>query len=127
MATKEDYEIGQLPKEDRFFTNSEIRVMTGYSSCNLTRLCKKLRIYPERVLVNSRYVKQYSYSQMRRLMDYKLDHEKKETAPKYDESHLSTEELFKLHPLVRDPEFLKLEYFPNPTPCCFAEIDSWVV
>jgi hypothetical protein len=28
------------------------------------------------------------------------------------------------HPLVTDPRFLKLSYFPETTPACFSEVDE---
>lgn len=45
----------------------------------------------------------------------------------FDESKLSLEELFKRHPLVTNPAFFKVDYFPNVTPASFDKIDSWVV
>ena len=45
------------------------------------------------------------------------------TAKKKSAEELYYDKMFKLHPLVKDKKFFNVNYFPDPTPWCFQDMD----
>jgi hypothetical protein len=118
MNTKE-YEVTQIPDRETYFTTKEVAVITGCAFSSVGNLAKKANLKPLiRKTSNSRCAF-WSYRQMRIIQE--LFGRRKVSGQEKPVIINIKEEKMEEHPLVTDPKFLNLSYFPDVTPKCFEE------
>lgn len=138
-VTAKNYYINQLgktaPVEERIFTVNEIANICGCSTNNILVIekkigCNYIRHKPTHSggsfcdITYSDYLKIKAYCEERKRIkeSYRLAKEKK-IQEKIRKEESSLEEMKRLHPLVTDERFFKLEFFPDIVPICFKEMD----
>ena len=121
MNIREKWDYTQKPENGREFTFEEMANALDITKSKLYGLIDKLDL-------DSRYEKNahgrktlvFTYEAFRQCAE---ELERKEAAEKEKKVKPSYEASQAEHPLVTDPRFLKLSYFPNIIPACFEEAE----
>lgn len=119
------------PKQERIFTVNEISNLVGYTPNQIRVFARKMKIGKRhKPLVEGGPCFDFTYSDY--LIIKKYVEERKAIKEKFQQLNLAKikskeetlQELKKLHPLVTDERFFKLEFFPDVMPECFKEMEE---
>ena len=122
LNIREKWVYTQRPENERKFLASdmanalEVTLPTFYSL--MKSLDLERRIQRDK---RGRNVSYFTHDALKRCEEELKRRESEKTAtPKKQETTADAAE----HPLVKDPRFLKLSYFPDVTPACFEECEE---
>lgn len=119
------------PKQEKIFTVNEISNLVDYTPNAVCQIAKKLNVgLKHKPLVKGGSCYDFTYSDYLAIKKY-VD-ERKAIKEKFQQLNLAKikskeetlQELKKLHPLVTDEKFFKLEFFPDVMPECFKEMEE---
>ena len=122
LNIREKWVYTQRPENERLFLASDMAAALGITAPCFYSLMKSLdlerRIQRDK---RGRNVSYFTHDALKRCEEELKRRESEKTAtPKKQETTADAAE----HPLVTDPRFLKLSYFPDITPACFCEVDE---
>ena len=122
MSNREKWVYTQRPENERLFLASDMAAALGITAPCFYSLMKSLdlerRIQRDK---RGRNVSYFTHDALKRCEEELKRRESEKTATlKKQETTADAAE----HPLVTDPRFLKLSYFPETTPACFSEVDE---
>ena len=115
LNIREKWVYTQRPENERLFLASDMAAALGITAPCFYSLMKSLDL--ERRIQRDKRGRNVSYFTHDAL---KRRESEKTATPKKQETTADAAE----HPLVTDPRFLKLSYFPETTPACFCEADE---
>ena len=121
-AMREKFNYTQRPETERLFLASDMAAALGITAPCFYSLMKSLdlerRIQRDK---RGRNVSYFTHDALKRCEEELKRRESEKTAtPKKQETTADAAE----HPLVTDPRFLKLSYFPDVVPACFEECEE---
>ena len=121
---REKFNITQRPADPRTFLVSDIANALGISEPFAYRLVVKLQLsYTKLPDGRGHNVIHLSYDALARCRE-ELERRENAEKAKQENERAETEAAQAEHPLVTDPRFLKLSYFPDVTPACFEECEE---
>ena len=106
----------------RYFTTNEVAQMAGISHTHVFYISNKLGIKHEIKTTKTSRAAFYTWLDTQRIIAEA--NKNKKNAPKVKKEIILTDEEQSLHPLVTDPNCLKLNYWPDTEPECFKELDK---
>ena len=120
---REKFNITQRPADPRTFLVSDIANALGISEPFAYRLVVKLQLsYTKLPDGRGHNVIHLSYDALARCRE-ELERRENAEKAKREIGRAELEAAQAEHPLVTDPRFLKLSYFPDVTPACFSEVE----
>ena len=118
---REKFNITQRPADPRTFLVSDIANALGISEPFAYRLVVKLQLsYTKLPDGRGHNVIHLSYDALARCRE-ELERRENAEKAKREIGRAELEAAQAEHPLVTDPRYLKLSYFPETTPACFSE------
>ena len=121
---REKFNITQRPADPRTFLVSDIANALGISEPFAYRLVVKLQLsYTKLPDGRGHNVIHLSYDALARCRK-ELERRENAEKAKQENERAELEAAQAEHPLVTDPRFLKLSYFPDVTPACFEECEE---
>jgi hypothetical protein len=123
MNNNKKWEYTQKPANERKFTALEMATALEITMPSFYALMKKLDLDYELITnYNSRKVMLFSHEALARCRE-ELERRENKAREIAQEQQTELEAAQAEHPLVTDPRFLKLSYFPNIIPACFEEAE----
>ena len=122
LNIREKWIYTQRPANERLFLASDMAAALGISLPCFYSLMKSLDL-DRRLAPDGRghIVSYFDHNALKRCEEELKRRESEKTAtPKKTETTADAAE----HPLVKDPRYLKLSYFPDIVPACFEEVDE---
>ena len=121
MSNREKWVYTQRPENERKFLASDMANALEVTLPTFYSLMKKLDLDSSLVKdARGRKVLVFTHDALARCRE---ELERREKAEK-ETGRAELEAAQAEHPLVTDPRFLKLSYFPDVTPACFSEVDE---
>ena len=118
---REKFNYTQRPAEPRLFLASDISTILGICETHFYKLKRVLNLeYITKTNERGRAIMYFTHASLIRCQEYMKKHKKKKEEDPQAELEAAQAE----HPLVTDPRFLKLSYFPDVTPACFEECEE---
>jgi hypothetical protein len=124
LNIREKWVYTQRPENERKFLASDMANALEVTLPTFYSLMRKLDLDNEIVKdARGRKVLVFTHDALARCREELERREKTENA-KRETGRAELEAAQAEHPLVTDPNFLKLSYFPETTPACFSEVDE---
>ncbi len=123
MNIREKFNYTQHPESECKFLASEMATALGITIPSFYELAKKLDL--DRTMENDyrgRKAAFFDHAALARCRE-ELERRERKESPR-PEVQAALEAAKEEHPLVTDERFLKLSYFPDIVPACFAEVDE---
>ena len=123
MNNNKKWEYTQKPANERKFLASEMATALEITVPSFYALMKKLNLdYEVKENHYGRKVFVFSHKELARCRE-ELERRENKTKEIAQGQQAELEAAQTEHPLVTDPRFLKLSYFPNVMPACFEEAE----
>ena len=122
--SREKWDYTQRPENERKFLASDMANALEVTLPTFYSLMKKLDLDCQyKRDARGRKVLVFSHEALKRCAEELARREAADRAKRETEQAATDAELAE-HPLVTDPRFLKLSYFPDVTPACFEECEE---
>lgn len=110
----ERFNITSRPETERTFTTAEAAEALNCSKATIAQLVRRFALPFVRSKTGKGAARLFEYATVKKMAEILKSPRVKKTTPDTDADAAA-------HPLVTNPDFLKLSYFPDVIPACFAE------
>jgi hypothetical protein len=118
---RDKWNYTQQPEEKKIFNINEMAAALDVTTGAVYALIKKLDLPSFRIPDKYGHKLMYFSHESLALCREELERRKKSRAKESQPAEIGEQQAE--HPLVTDPRFLKLSYFPDVTPACFQEAE----